>query len=120
MEPLSRPKDDGFAKISQLEVINKAILIDRDKNVIKFYVAMHHVILMTILESRCHLFEQFLKLFLRQLVVKRVDVFAQVHVLCIRNDIEVLLINIHVNELDYVRMVQLLEHLELPNNLLIV
>ena len=79
---------------------------------------MHHAILVTVLQSGCHLFEQLLNLFLRQPVVKRVDVFAHVHVLCVRNDIEVLLINVHVNKLDYVRMVQLLEHFQLADDLL--
>lgn len=110
MEPLIWPEDDGFAEVSQLEVIHKAILVNRDQNVIQLYVAMHHVILVAVLQSGCHLFEQLLNLFLRQPVVKRVDVFAHVHVLRIRNDIEVLLVHVHVDKLDNVWMVQLLEH----------
>jgi hypothetical protein len=34
LKPLTWPEDDGFAEVSQLEVIDEAVLINRDQNVI--------------------------------------------------------------------------------------
>lgn len=79
---------------------------------------MHYVILVAVLQGCGHLSEQLLYLFLREPVIEGVDVLTHVHMLRVCDDIEELLVYIHVYELNDIRMVQLLEHLELANDFL--
>lgn len=120
LEFLVLSEEHRLAEIGHFQVVNLPVLIDAYEDVVKFNVTMHHSVLVTVLQGLRQLLKHFLQLWLLHLIIKVVHVLTHVHVLGIRYYVKVPLIHIHINELNDVGMVKVVENFQLLYDLLVV
>lgn len=113
-------KSGGLSEIGKFQVVNIALLVNTHKNVVQLDIAVHNAVVVAVLQSLGQLLEDSFHFVLRETREEGVHVLAQVHVLCIRDDVEFTVVNVHVNKLDHIRMIQLVQYVYFLNYLVVV
>lgn len=107
-----------LAEVRELDVVDLAVLVHADENVLQLDISVHDAAVVAIVKGMGNLKEDTLDLALLNFFIILTQVLTQVHVLRIGHNEEVVLLVVKVDELQHIRMIELMQNVNFLDELL--